>query len=81
MFFEHVHRKRFNTTKSFQDKLIKFHKTLKPSIFKVRLSPPPKKYYICFNESPLKMMKNAFYFIPNILRSTGNETMKFGQLI
>ena len=23
----------------------------------------PKKYFICFNESPLKMMKNAFYFI------------------
>ena len=23
----------------------------------------PKKSFICFNESPLKMMKNAFYFI------------------
>ena len=21
-----------------------------------------KKYFICFNESPLKMMKNVFYF-------------------
>ena len=24
---------------------------------------PKKKWFICFNESPLKMMKNAFYFI------------------
>ena len=24
---------------------------------------PKKKYLICFNESPLKMMQNAFYFI------------------
>ena len=23
----------------------------------------PKKYFICFNESPLKMMKNVFYVI------------------
>ena len=23
----------------------------------------PKKCFICFNESPLKMMKNAFYFV------------------
>ena len=26
-------------------------------------SHPPKKCVICFNESPLKMMKNTFYFI------------------
>ena len=31
-------------------------------IFKVRLS-PSKKLFICFNNSPSKMMNNAFYFI------------------
>ena len=30
---------------------------------KVRLSPSEKNFVICFTESPLKMMKNAFYFI------------------
>ena len=29
----------------------------------VGLSLPPKNRVICLNESPLKMMKNAFYFI------------------
>ena len=24
---------------------------------------PKKNYFICFNERPLKMMKNVFYFI------------------
>ena len=23
----------------------------------------PKNYFVCFNKSPLKMMKNAFYFV------------------
>ena len=40
-------------------------------------------------KNPLKMMKNAFYFtlkalfvlLPNISRSTVNQTTKFGQLI
>ena len=32
-------------------------------IFKVGLSPSKKIYVICVIESPLKMMKNAFYFI------------------
>ena len=31
--------------------------------FKVRLSHSKKNCFICFNESPLEMMKNAFYFI------------------
>ena len=32
--------------------------------FKVGLSPSKKKkVFICFNGSPSKMMKNAFYFI------------------
>ena len=31
--------------------------------FKVRLSPSEKSCVICLIESPLKMMKNAFYFI------------------
>ena len=33
------------------------------STIKVRLSPSKKNCFICFDESPLKMMKNAFYFI------------------
>ena len=32
-------------------------------------SHPSKKFFICFNETPLKMMKNAFYFILNAFRS------------
>ena len=33
-------------------------------IFKAGLLPSKNKFFfICFNESPLKMMKNAFYFI------------------
>ena len=32
-------------------------------ILKVRLSPPPPQKNTCFNDSPSKMMKNAFYFI------------------
>ena len=32
-------------------------------IFKVESSPSRKNCFICFNESPLKMIKNAFYFI------------------
>ena len=31
--------------------------------FKVGLSPLKKNYVICLIESPLKIMKNAFYFI------------------
>ena len=31
--------------------------------FKVGLSPSEKNYVTCFIESPLKMMKNAFYLI------------------
>ena len=34
------------------------------SQIKVRLSLSKKKiYFICFNDSPLKMMKNTFYYI------------------
>ena len=32
-------------------------------LIKVGLSPSKKVFFICFNDSPLKMMKNAFYFI------------------
>ena len=32
------------------------------SNFKVGLSPSKKILFICFDESPLKMMKNSFYF-------------------
>ena len=31
--------------------------------FKVGLSPSKKVVIVCFSESPLKMMKNAFYFM------------------
>ena len=31
--------------------------------FNGKISPSKKNLFICFNESPLKMMKNAFYFI------------------
>ena len=37
--------------------------TFTEEILKVGLSPSKKKCFICFNKSPLKMMKNAFYFI------------------
>ena len=30
---------------------------------KVGLSPSKKNFYFCFNDSPSKMIKNAFYFI------------------
>ena len=33
------------------------------SVIKVRLPPSKKIHVICFIESPLKMMKNVFYFI------------------
>ena len=36
---------------------------VKEVVFKVGFSPSKKNYFICFNESPLKMMKNTFYFI------------------
>ena len=32
-------------------------------ILKVGPSPSKKNGFICFNESPFKIMKNAFYFI------------------
>ena len=31
--------------------------------FKFRLSPSKKIVFICFNESPLKLMKNVFYLL------------------
>ena len=42
---------------------LRFQKALNLVILKVGLSPSKKIYVICFIESPLKMMKNAFYFI------------------
>ena len=32
-------------------------------LLKVGLSPSKKKFFFWFNDSPSKMMKNAFYFI------------------
>ena len=36
---------------------------IEKNYFKVGLSPSKKIFFICFNDSPWKMMKNAFYFI------------------
>ena len=36
-------------------------------MFKVGLSPSKKSYAFCFIESPLNIMKNAFYFILKVL--------------
>ena len=41
----------------------KYGKTRKNYMLKVGLSPSKKNFFICFNDSPSKMMKNAFYFI------------------
>ena len=35
----------------------------KNNILKVGLSPSKEKFFICFNDGPSKVMKNAFYFI------------------
>ena len=40
--------------------------------FKVGLSPSKKKFITCFNDSPSKMMKNAFYFILKAFCSLDN---------
>ena len=48
---EHAYTDTTMFVESFHDKL------------KVGLSPSKKNCVICFIESPLKMMKNAFYFI------------------
>ena len=40
--------------------ILAFHKNEQP---KAGFSPSKKNYFKCFNESPLKMMKNAFCFI------------------
>ena len=37
------------------------------SLFKVGLSPSKITYFICFNKSSLKLIKNAFYFISKTL--------------
>ena len=40
-----------------------FHELKEVKYFKVGFSPSKKVFFICFNDSPSKMMKNAFYFI------------------
>ena len=37
------------------------------NVFKVELSPSKKNCVVCFIESSLKIMKNAFYFILEVL--------------
>ena len=48
-------------------KVINFDKNLSISYFslplKVQVSSSKKVVFICANERPLKMMKNAFYFV------------------
>ena len=46
---------------------------IKPKVLKVGLSRSKKLFYICFNESPLKMKKNAYFilkalFVPKIFK-------------
>ena len=36
---------------------------MRPHLFKVGLSPSKKIVFICTNDIPSKVMKNAFYFI------------------
>ena len=38
-----------------------FHSVL--FVFKVGISPSKQNSFACFNESPVKMMENTFYFI------------------
>ena len=38
-----------------------------PGKFKVRISTSKKQCFSCFNEAPLKMMKNVCYFILKLL--------------
>ena len=38
----------------------------------VGLSPSKKLWFICFNENPLKMIKNTFYFILKVLFALKN---------
>ena len=38
-----------------------------PDLFEVGLSPFKKKIFIYFNVSPLKVMKNVFYFMLKVL--------------
>ena len=42
-------------------------KLISADMFKVGLSPSKKFFIICFNDSPSKMIKNAFYFILKVL--------------
>ena len=52
-------------------------------IFKTGLSSYKKTCFICFNESPLKMMKNAFWFILKallVLKIFKSLSLLFGDL-
>ena len=40
-----------------------FYYSLMQRLFKVGVSPSKKKNIVCINDSPSKMLKNAFYFI------------------
>ena len=46
---------------------LSFEKASNGDVFKIGLSPSKKIIFLCFNESPLKIMKNAFYFISKVL--------------
>ena len=48
--------------KSLTKKFLFFH-TENNIKLKVGFSPSKKNFFICFNDSSSKMMKNAFYFI------------------
>ena len=41
----------------------KFKELFKNNVFLMFSHLPKKRFFICFNDSPSKMMENAFYFI------------------
>ena len=44
-------------------RILHFQISWRHQILKVGLSHSKKKFFICFSDSPSKLMKNAFYFI------------------
>ena len=64
-FYKNKNKKIFNIDGIDVNKILVSKKVSygKNNSFKVGLSPSPPKVFICFNGSPSKMIKNAFYFV------------------
>ena len=59
------------------------HQVLTSELVKVELSPSKKICFVCFNESPLKLMKNAFYSILKalfVLKTFNFLSSRFGHI-